>query len=111
MKKTVKKTVAKTSVKKTVAKKPMMKMGGAKKKMQDGGYPTYQGPVSKQTTDKINNLNSKNVGPRVYNQQETRDTEDMKQMMENYDRIPKGKKGGIVKKTTAKKTVVKSKKK
>ena len=109
MKKVIKKT-AKTPIKKTSVKKPIMKRGGVKK-MQDGGYPTYQGPVSKQTTDKINNLNSKNVGPRVYNQQETRDTEDMKQMMENYDRIPKGKKGGIVKKTTAKKTVVKSKKK
>lgn len=107
-------------IKKTVAKKPMMKMSGVKKKMQKGGYPTFQGPVTKSATTAIDKDYAKSSGPRVYDQ-DVKDADELKRMRENYDRIPKEKKGGttkaaykkggVVKKATAKKVMVKSKKK
>ena len=119
MKKTVKKSVVKAPVKKTVAKKPIMKMGGAKKKMQEGGYPTFQGPITKSATTAINKEYAKSSGPRIYDQ-DVKDADELKSMRENYDRIPKQKKGGATKSTykkggvvkaTVKKTMIKSKKK
>ena len=120
MKKTIKKVVAKAPVKKTVAKKPMMKTGGAKKplrKAQTGDM--VAGPMTESKQKYMDKAKANAVaaqkanivyGPKgEYDRAYGSDMADIKQK-ENQARMYQ-KKGGVVKKVTAKKVMVKSKKK
>jgi hypothetical protein len=139
MKKIVKKITVKSPVKKTVTKKPIMKMGGAKKslpKAQAGkqtpfqGYMKTPGAVASDTTMKtiqgyypsspeaknpVNQKSLENAWEKTYGQdwRGERYSLDPNETMDQYKRRmgPGRKKGGAVKKVTAKKVMVKSKKK
>jgi len=96
----------KTKMPKAMYGKTMMKKGGIKK-MQKGGVKkslskaqlgeNFQGPVTKKTNELVNKEYKEYTGPRVYDQ-DVKDADELKRLRENYDRIPKEKKGGAVKK-------------
>jgi hypothetical protein len=129
MKKVIKKTVAKTPVKKTAAKKPMMKSGGVKKLLKKAQYgdQVKEGPLSEEDTKKINKYYQANVNkankfflgsmPSVKGYSYTpsslkEDAENTVRMSPTFNTSKTNlKKGGVVKKATAKKVMVKSKKK
>jgi len=75
-----------------------MKSGGVKKPLRKAQYgDNFQGPVTKKTNEMVNKEYAKSTGPRVYDQ-DMKDADELKRLRENYDRIPKEKKGGAVKK-------------
>ena len=126
MKKVIKKVVAKAPVKKTVAKKPMMKSGGSKKpfrKTQDGvNYPNFQGPMTESAQKEYDNYKKiaedaqkANIiyGPQgTFDKAYETDMRDLNRKNRIYRATSSTykKKGGAIK-ATAKKIMVKSKKK
>ena len=123
MKKVIKKAVAKAPVKKTVAKKPMMKIGGSKKPLRKAQPGTSGGSDSTRMNAMNPNFSYDVSRPQVFEKpnplppvvskkpQTGRGSGMGKMYMDDMSNpLPENKKGGAIK-ATAKKIMLKSKKK